>query len=63
MCRWTSVDELEGNAGSVTEAECTVPSVHDCRWSRQLTVKCSNRGERDSLTIGLGPRCEVSSIA
>lgn len=54
LCRWTSVDELEGNAGAVTKAECTVPSVRDCRWSWQLTVKCSNRGERDSL-LGLDP--------
>lgn len=48
MCRWTSVDELEGNAGAVAKVECTVPSVRDCRWSCQLTVKCSNRRERDS---------------
>ena len=48
MCRWTSIDELEGNAGADAKVECTVPSVRDCRWSCQLTVKCSNRRERDS---------------
>ena len=32
----------------------TAPGIRDCRWCCQLTVKCSNRGERDSL-LGLDP--------
>lgn len=45
---------LREMAGAVTKVECTAPGIRDCRRCCQLTVKCSNRGERDSL-LGLDP--------